>query len=379
MLLVQKIMGRRQVNGKPEYKVKWVGWPTSQATWEPRENLEEYGCVELMAEYDRSNTGEVAMFTATEVDRDQVEAVRRHMRRYKLKGQLEEWVDAYSAEFDAVLSKRKRMVELFGPEREKVIKFKRMTTMRMNPEHKKPTLEYPDGRKKFRLLIRGDTEPLEWITMKTDSPVASSDTVRMMVFSGEQIDGLEETLSTCDADTAFLQSSTYNEDEVDRYLTIKEHKDAVRRVFKQLGSFYGQKDASARWFLTLVPELLKLGFEQGSNDKCVFRHPESKIRVAIHVDDFLVRGVRSRVEAFYAQLEKVFDLKPQRYIDDGPLEFVENRITLTLRDGQRWYTMDQERDIRDFLQCVRTCPWQGSSTCLRNAVTMKDRGLYPRF
>lgn len=335
VMLVQKLIGKRFIDGQPEYKVKWVGWPTAQATWEPRANLEEYGSAELMAKYDRVAADEVVMFTLVEVNKDSVEAVRRHMRRHGLKCQLEEWVEAYDGELDAVIHKRKRMVELFGPKKEKVLKYKRMAHMRMNPEHRKPTLEHPDGRKKLRLLIRGDTEPIEWVTMKTDSPVASANTVRMMVFSSEQSGGEQETISTCDADTAFLQSHQYDEDGMDRYLTIKEHKDAVRRVFKQLGSFYGQRDASARWFQTLIPCLLELGFVQGSNDKCVFRHPGTAIRIALHVDDFLVRGVRSYVDEFYADLAKTFDLKPPRFIEDGPLEFVGMRITATVEDGVR--------------------------------------------
>ena len=117
--------------------------------------------------------------------------------------------------------------------------------------------------------------------------------------------------------SAFLQSHQYDEDEIDRYLTIKEHKDAVRRVFKQLGSFYGQKDASARWFLTLVPELLKLGFVQGSNDKCVFRHPVSKIRVAIHVDDFLV--VSKNPYIYMSTIQQSFKL---RTIEDSPTYYL---------------------------------------------------------
>ena len=124
---------------------------------------------------------------------------------HRLKGSREEWLTAYDKELYAMLFKKKRLVEVFGEERGHVIKYKRVTRMRMNPEHKKPNPEHPDVRKKFRLLIRGDTEPKEWTTMATDSPVAAPDTLLMLVFSGEQSD-TAETLSTCDADAAFLQS-----------------------------------------------------------------------------------------------------------------------------------------------------------------------------
>ena len=50
---IEKIIGRRKVNGKVEYKIKWEGYPINQCTWEPMKNLES--AKELVEEYDRSN------------------------------------------------------------------------------------------------------------------------------------------------------------------------------------------------------------------------------------------------------------------------------------------------------------------------------------
>ena len=36
---VEKIIDKRIINGKLEYKIKWVGYPMSQCTWEPIRNL----------------------------------------------------------------------------------------------------------------------------------------------------------------------------------------------------------------------------------------------------------------------------------------------------------------------------------------------------
>ena len=36
---VEKIIDKRVINGKLEYKIKWVGYPMSQCTWEPIRNL----------------------------------------------------------------------------------------------------------------------------------------------------------------------------------------------------------------------------------------------------------------------------------------------------------------------------------------------------
>ena len=37
--LVEKIIGKRIENGKEKFRVKWLGFPLSQCTWEPIENL----------------------------------------------------------------------------------------------------------------------------------------------------------------------------------------------------------------------------------------------------------------------------------------------------------------------------------------------------
>ena len=49
---VEKILDRRKVNGKFEYKIKWEGYPMNQSTWEPMENLETVK--ELVEEYNRA-------------------------------------------------------------------------------------------------------------------------------------------------------------------------------------------------------------------------------------------------------------------------------------------------------------------------------------
>lgn len=37
---VERVCGRRQKGGRREYLVKWVGYPQSESTWEPWENLD---------------------------------------------------------------------------------------------------------------------------------------------------------------------------------------------------------------------------------------------------------------------------------------------------------------------------------------------------
>ncbi|KAH7711849.1 heterochromatin protein 1 alpha [Aphelenchoides avenae] len=48
---VEKILDKRVVNGKLEYKIRWMGFGGPEDdTWEPEENLD---CSELIQAYDR--------------------------------------------------------------------------------------------------------------------------------------------------------------------------------------------------------------------------------------------------------------------------------------------------------------------------------------
>ena len=50
---VEKILDRRKVNDRYEYKIKWEGYPMNQSTWEPLENLKT--AMELVEEYDNEH------------------------------------------------------------------------------------------------------------------------------------------------------------------------------------------------------------------------------------------------------------------------------------------------------------------------------------
>ena len=50
---VERILDRRKVSDKYEYKIKWENYPMSQSTWEPLANLQT--AIELVQEYDRAH------------------------------------------------------------------------------------------------------------------------------------------------------------------------------------------------------------------------------------------------------------------------------------------------------------------------------------
>ena len=83
---------------------------------------------------------------------DAIQAVSALIKKHKLEGNRDGWVDAYRDEMSAMISKRCRRIT--GDEYKRVMKHEKIVRLRMNPEPKK------DGRKKCRLLVRGYTRNL---------------------------------------------------------------------------------------------------------------------------------------------------------------------------------------------------------------------------
>ena len=156
-------------------------------------------------------------------------------------------------------------------------------------------------------------------------------------------------------------------------------------MFQLLGSLYGQRDASYRWWQSLTEWLESEGYKQCRNDKCLFvgkgetesqcpaTTPDSGagvggtdghvhrgqdatmfegngIALAVHVDDILTRGSRRATKLFWDKVSKQFELKGWDIVSyDNPLTYTGITISKINRDGKVWYTLDQRSDIIEFL------------------------------
>ena len=310
---VERILDKRTRGGELQYKVKWKGWNHRYDSWRDAEDME---CQELIEQYESEFAGlcqgelrvrvqaMVLCLAATgSVMQPEVsssysvgtglgecnlsginaeEAVSRLMARQRLQGTVSEYVPGYRAELQHMVDRRLRQL---SPEEEARVRLNHpVVTLRMIPEAKK------DGRRKARLVLQGFKEPREWDVGSNVSPVAYPSTIRSLVFMGGNPDDI---LSSIDVSVAFLQSTEYGTDEAPRYVSYKPYAGAREYLFQLRGPVYGQRSAPRAWY-SIVSEWLidDMGYRQGKNEPCVFRHPETGHRLVLFCDDFLCRGSR---------------------------------------------------------------------------------------
>jgi len=334
---VQKIVGKRQKKKKVQYKVRWLGYEPKHDSWEYKSNLR--GCEELIAEYNGVvvKKGE-ATIEGQHWD-DHAKAVDHLIRRHSLEGDAAEWREGYLTELNAVTDRR--LTRVHGDEAAAVLKSGNYVKLRMNPEPKKRT-----GRKKMRLVAQGFMEPFGWDKGTADAPVAHLSSVRTLVFRGGAAD---ECLSSVDVRTAFLQAEEFDASDATRYVVYQPYKGAEMQVYELRGPLYGARRSGKRWYDTLRKWLRSDGWEPSENDPAVF--VKAGMTLLSWVDDLLLRADRADSEKFYAAFRKRFELKdePQYLEDEGALDFVGLRLTCQQKGSERFYYMDQQEDVKDFV------------------------------
>ena len=355
--VVDRVVKHRKYKGELEYRVRWRGYKANEASWEPAGNLTGHRALGAIVDYHRRTKTKAPNLTMDAVVMNLVQpteselATQQLLRQAKLEcapgEDFEEWVTAYELELEKVL--RLRCREIFGEEYNHVMKTQKIVSLRMNPEPKK------NKRKKMRLLLKGFMEPLEW-SGKSDSPTVLPSTVRTLLAMGTDISDPDidceedDVVSVGDISTAFLLARGFGPGEAAKYVALKAHKKAVKRLFQLLGPLYGQRDAGYRWWETLCEYLLEQGFVQSQNDLCCFSNPETKVRLGVHVDDIIARGSRKQTTIFWNKLESKFALKEWDIVDYGnPLTYIGMTVGKEKLEGKVWYTLDMQADIVDFL------------------------------
>ena len=87
-------------------------------------------------------------------------------------------------------------------------------------------------------------------------------------------------------------------------------------VGKLVKAMYGTRDAPKIWFNTVKRFMAKLGFRTSRVQPSLFIHDQKKLKLMVHVDDFLVTGPESGCEWLHSELKKLFELSCLMLGDD---------------------------------------------------------------
>ena len=111
-----------------------------------------------------------------------------------------------------------------------------------------------------------------------------------------------------------------------------------------------------RFFNTVAPWLISIGFTQAKNDPCLFTNLETGVQLGLHVDDGLVRATVYDTENFYNLLGSRFKYKTPTYLTpETPLQFVGLTIKEYFNeDGHLLRSIDCTRDTVDLLKTAGT-------------------------
>lgn len=125
---------------------------------------------------------------------------------------------------------------------------------------------------------------------------------------------LDWDIEQMDVKTAFLYGAIEEELYMEQPTGMTDGSPRVCRLKRAL---YGLKQSPRVWYETLTKFLRSLGFTPINADFSVFINYETKIIIAIYVDDLLIVGAnRNAIKAIKAKLNKRFEMK-----DLGPCAF----------------------------------------------------------
>ena len=100
-----------------------------------------------------------------------------------------------------------------------------------------------------------------------------------------------------------------------------------------LKTMYGTRDAAQNWEYEYRDFMEAERFIVGKSTPCAFRHPERKLRVVIHGDDFTVLARESELDWFWSEVQKRFECKHRGRLGPGDKDMKEIRIITWTNEG----------------------------------------------
>ncbi len=110
-----------------------------------------------------------------------------------------------------------------------------------------------------------------------------------------------------DISRAYLNARTSDDDPIYVQLPVEAgFKDDQCGLLKS--HMYGTRRTAEGWQHEYSSTLVSAGFEQGKASACVLVHPERKIAVSVHGDDFTAAGPKDQLDWFQKMLEDHYEV-----------------------------------------------------------------------
>ena len=132
--------------------------------------------------------------------------------------------------------------------------------------------------------------------------------VKMVISEAADKSGKEKCLMHNDVSRAYFHAEAVRDVFVEIIEEDAEEGDGGRCGWLNL-SMYGTRDAASNWERKYGTVLMKMNFEKGKANPCVFRHKERGIETTVHGDDFFSCGALEDLRWMQRELEKDFALK----------------------------------------------------------------------
>ena len=124
--------------------------------------------------------------------------------------------------------------------------------------------------------------------------------------------GLPLALSFIDIEKAYFNGAPQR----NMFMAPPKELGLGKMITQQTKCVYGTRDAGMIWEETYRQYLEELGFISGRASPCCFHHPEWKLSLVAHGDDFTALGVDASIDKLEAGLKASFEIKVRGRITD---------------------------------------------------------------
>ena len=146
-----------------------------------------------------------------------------------------------------------------------------------------------------------------------------------------------QQVSAVDISRAYFNAHTDPEDPAFTDLPEEDPDRAKGLCGKLLRHMYGTRRAADGWQTEYATAMISFGFRQGRASPCLFWHPERRLAVSVHGDDFTTTGEKRNIDWFEDLLESRYELKRGGRLgpgdDDKKELLVLNRILRYTQNG----------------------------------------------